>query len=266
MDNKLTQEMAEWLRLEHPTAEQVERGALLLLKLNRNRILYQNILRRPGKYEAKLRYELRKFLRIRQDGLTMDGVRRMQREVTAPVEERMKQEEKEPSIGKRQDHELLPERVRALWDRNAERWKRIKELYNQVLELREPCDRYEHLVAMKDAWYKYKADMAAYDAYDGEEERKDTDSGKSPTDIAKAVISARSYISKTLPKIKAMRQDEVNENYAPALAKLTQRVEFLLLHGQEIGQELRVELAGVGVDIAACEKLAEEHGQGDAGQ
>ena len=63
-----------------------------------------------------------------------------------------------------------------------------------------------------------------------------------------------------------MRQDEVNENYAPALAKLTQRVEFLLLHGQEIGQELRVELAGVGVDIAACEKLAEEHGQGDAGQ
>ena len=95
--------MAEWLRLESPTAKQVERGALLLLKLNRNRILYQNILRRPAKYEAKLRYELRKFLRIRQDGLTMDGVRRMQREVTAPVEERMKREEKEPSIGKRKD-------------------------------------------------------------------------------------------------------------------------------------------------------------------
>lgn len=268
MDNKLTQEMAEWLRLDRPTAEQVERGALLLLRLNRNRILYQNILRRPAKYEAKLRYELRKFLRIRQDGLTMDGVRRLQQEVTAPVEERMKQEEKEPALGKRKDHDQLPESVRSLWDRNAERWKRIKEHYNQALALKEPCDRYEHLVAMKDAWYKYKADMASYDAYKEDEERKvqEETSSKSPTDIAKAVISARSYISKTLPKIKAMRKEEVNENYAPTLAKLTRRVEFLLLHGQEIGQELRVELAGVGVDIAACEKLAEEHGHGNAGQ
>lgn len=80
MDDKLTQGLQSWLSAPAEGRDMRE-GAEMLLRLSRNRILHQNILRRPDKFAAKLEYELRKHLRIRLDGLTRREVVLMEREV-----------------------------------------------------------------------------------------------------------------------------------------------------------------------------------------
>ena len=46
MDDKFTEKIQQWL--DTPSSERsIEEGAALLLKLNRNRILYSNIMRHP---------------------------------------------------------------------------------------------------------------------------------------------------------------------------------------------------------------------------
>ena len=84
LDNKLTQQIADWLNT--PEADRdVRAGADLMLSLNRNRALYNSILRRPDKFMAKLVYELRKFLRMRLDAATAADAAKLEREVMPRV-------------------------------------------------------------------------------------------------------------------------------------------------------------------------------------
>lgn len=85
MDNKLTQQIADWLNT--PRAQRdINDGAMMLLRLNNNRFLYANILRRPDKFADKLEYELRKHLRIRLDNMTMADVVRLEAQVIPAAE------------------------------------------------------------------------------------------------------------------------------------------------------------------------------------
>jgi hypothetical protein len=45
--------------------------------LNRNKILFQNVIRKPEKFADKVEYELRKHLKIRLDGKTVSDIARM---------------------------------------------------------------------------------------------------------------------------------------------------------------------------------------------
>ena len=73
MDDKLTTAIQEFL--DTPRDERdVPAGAEMLLQLNRNQILYQNILRNPENLADTLEYELQKYLKIRLDGYTMHEV------------------------------------------------------------------------------------------------------------------------------------------------------------------------------------------------
>ena len=86
MDHKFTEKIREWL--DKPVSERnLEEGATMLLQLNRNRILHQNIIRRGEKMMGKLEYELKKHLRIRQDGMTLNEVVAMEKKVVPVVEQ-----------------------------------------------------------------------------------------------------------------------------------------------------------------------------------
>ena len=76
MDNKLTQQITDWLNTPRERRD-IGAGAMMLLRLNNNRFLYANIMRRPEKFADKLEYELRKHLRIRLDNMTMADVVRL---------------------------------------------------------------------------------------------------------------------------------------------------------------------------------------------
>ena len=66
--------MQEWLGSDAATRS-LEAGAALLLRVNRNKTLYGNIVKR--KLTAKLEYELKKYLRIRLDAMTSQGIVKM---------------------------------------------------------------------------------------------------------------------------------------------------------------------------------------------
>lgn len=62
IDDKLTTDMQGWLNTE-PAKRDLLKGAEMVLKLTRNRILFQNISRNPQKFASKIEYELNKYLR-----------------------------------------------------------------------------------------------------------------------------------------------------------------------------------------------------------
>ena len=69
MDNELTEKMQVWLNAgPHTETEDIMDGALMLLRVNRNRVFYQNVMLQPQKLAATVEYEMRKVLKIRLDG------------------------------------------------------------------------------------------------------------------------------------------------------------------------------------------------------
>lgn len=270
MDNELTKKIQQWLsQAEHSTKDDIINGAVLLLKLNRNRILFSTILRNPLRYVKKIEYELGKFLKIRLDGYTMEEVVRMDAELTPQVkaaveaepdnaDEMGKNETLPTHKGKRPDHDKLPEHIKAIWQQNADRWKKIKELYNALLQQKQPCDRYEFLAQMKDLWYTYKREFARYDDYKapGADSHVVPD-GLAPMADSKDISNARSYLSKMVKDDKLLglkkasqaadADEKAIESYNTALKKTQERVQLLLDNNEPIGDDLRQKLIDAGV-------------------
>lgn len=271
MDNELTKKLQDWLaEPSHDTEDDIIAGATMLLKLNRNRVLFNTILRNPKRYVKAIQYELGKFLKIRLDGLTTNEVERMDAELTPQVkavvdaepEENTEKPDEEKDLpiasGKRADHDSLPEDIKSIWQKNAERWKKIKELYNTLLPLKKPCDRYEYLKQMKELWYAYKADFATYDSYKAPVEGEHTESeGLKEMASSKDIGNARSYLSKMVKddKLLNLRKASLAEGatekeakaYTTALENTQQRVRLLLDNNEPIGDDLKAKLTEAGV-------------------
>lgn len=262
IDNKLTKEIQELLSLEALSTSDILHGADILLRINRNRALYQLILRNPKRYEKKLVYELNKHLAYRLDGLTLQEVRDMDKEVTTEVDALIAEgegvpeteENKEaaadndttnPKRGRRADHASLPVEIQALWDKNADRYNKIKEARATVETLSMACDRYEYLKFMKEAYAAYKMDMQKYDDYKAGTEKKE------PTI---KVSSARAYISKNIPKYESLSASPDTAEQAAALKeKIQQHVDALLNAGEALGDRLVERLTQYDFDVPTNE-------------
>jgi hypothetical protein len=72
MDTNFTNKIIAWLESDHDDDTNIIEGATLMLQCNRNRILYNNVVRKPSNFVDKIDYELRKHLRYRKDSLTID--------------------------------------------------------------------------------------------------------------------------------------------------------------------------------------------------
>ena len=277
VDPKFTEKIARWLQGDHKSDTQIQEGAMLLLQLNNDRAMYQRIIRRPQRELSFLEYKLRRFLQLRQDGHTIKDVVKMDREVTDQIAAAAGTIDTGgtlpmavPTVGSgpdplpsyvrkgiRPDHDRLPDNIKALWPKNAERWKKIKEAFETCKGLTEPCDRYEYLKVLKETWYKYKEDMARYDDF------KLTDDGGAGTDGAadqtpaltpeqeKELANADSYISKNLPQLSAdirdaMKAGNYSEEYARKIAsrieRLQQRVNVLIKYGRTFTPERQEQL------------------------
>ena len=141
MDDKLTSELKSWLSAEE---KDVAAGALLLLRLNRNRILYQNIMRQPAKLLPKLEYELKKHLQIRLDGYTMREVVVMQEQLLPAVKQTLaavatiQSDTDGPApefSGLRTDHDQLPADIQQIPEANKEIFFKMKQVYNTLLTM-----------------------------------------------------------------------------------------------------------------------------------
>lgn len=281
MDTKFTAQIQYYLATPREERDVAE-GAEMMLKLNRNRILYANILRNPEKMAAKLEYELNKFLRIRLDGMTMHEVAVMNETVVpaaresiaagipegfapipteAPEEDEFVPEEmkdapiidadNDPTYtaqlrGRRADHANLPAEIQAIYNENGDRYFRIKMIFNELLGMENAClsDRYERLQILKKLDEDYRAAWVAYDHFKLGDPLP-IDEEPQPLD-AKTVSAARKYLSTNLPKLEELIA--LDEAKASALReKMQERVNTLIEAQQTFDAEhqARMEAAGL---------------------
>lgn len=231
LDTYLTQALQDYLAT--PAAERdVAAGAELLLRLNRNRILYNNILRNPERLADKLEYELKKHLQIRLDGLTLQEVSEMNQKVIPAAAATLAAGEPGKTApnggkphalyhGKRPDHDQLPEEIRAIYDQGGELYQRIRDTYNTLMQMAdaEPCDRYEYLKILGDLDRRYREGWERYDHYTAPEVPTEA---KQPETTAEASAEAKPKAEAKQPKApvetkqtKAKDQQEAAPSTAP---------------------------------------------------
>ena len=132
--NKHTTQLQQWL--EKPTEERDwNEGAILLLQLTNNPIMYCNISLNPKGKAEFIEGKLRQFLKLRLDAEAHDEVIAMQEQVDAIVASRTEFSNKDTNpatdfkAGKRGNHDSLPDDIKALYTENLDIVRRMRELH-----------------------------------------------------------------------------------------------------------------------------------------
>lgn len=257
MDDKLTLEIRQWLEAP-PEGRSIGEGAALLLRLNRNRTLYLNILRKPKLMEAKLARELRKFLNMRLAGMTVRAVALMERELLPEVDKLLAAPAPDSSdpetvqfCGRRADHDKLPAEIQAIYEANGEVWKKLKQVRATLLamERAQPCDRYEYLTLLKSLDETYHANWERYDHYKPEPDPPAAE-GASPEPVyagppAAVVSAARKFISQNREKL--ADENFGGEKKMKLLGAMQQRIDTVLASGGGFRPDLQAELENHGL-------------------
>lgn len=294
VDKAFTQKISQWFDSEH-TDENIREGAMMLLQINNNKHLYQVISFNPqGKLEL-LKYELRKHLNYRNAGMTLEEVRAYDSEVTpilqAAVDRTTEADEQAPDFtphlptigdnvvlcpdaiiakGKREDHNQLPAHIQDIWEANAALWKKIKEHFEACKAYTQSCDRYEGLHAadegflqllgtLKQEYYAYKQGMEVYDhatVTNPEDEPAEQQTDAAIT--AKQISNARSYITKSLPKIIELQESGEEDKAAALRDKVSERVQLLVSAKAELTADTIAKIQQAGIEMQPAEEQVEE--------
>lgn len=173
MDHKFTEQIKQWL--ETPEAERdYTVGALYLLKLSGNQIMYKNIISQIDRRHDFVEYQLQKYLNFRLQALTHEQVQQMEKEVEQIVAEHIPlaaTADETPAKGKRSDHDLLPDEIKAKYVENLSLLQRMRELHLRLRSLsleNSTCpdsERYPFLKELIALDKKLHANWEAYDHY-----------------------------------------------------------------------------------------------------
>ena len=173
MDNKFTEQIRRWL--ETPEDERdYSVGALYLLKLSGNQIMYRNIISQIDRRHDVLDYQLQKYYNFRVQALTHAQVEEMAAQVETIVAEHIPLAatvDEQPQKGKRADHNSLPDEIKAKYVENLSLLQRMRELHLRLRSLsldNSPCpdsERYPFLKELISLDKKLHANWEAYDHY-----------------------------------------------------------------------------------------------------
>ena len=178
MKNEFTERVQKWLNTPESERDYNE-GAMLLLKLTGNQIMYRNLtMRRTRQSEEFIVYQLKRRLKFRLAQLTHEQVEQMQRQVDGIVQKRhLEKKESAPSsefkAGKRADHDELPDEIQALYVENLSIVQKMRELHLKLRSLsldNAPCpdsERYPFLKELIALDKKLHSNWEAYDHYTG---------------------------------------------------------------------------------------------------
>ena len=172
MDHKFTELIKTWL--ETPEAERdYSVGALYLLKLSGNQILYKNIVAALDKRHDVIEYQLQKYYNFRVQALTHAQVEEMSVQVEQIVADHipLAAEADEKRTGKRADHDSLPDEIKARYVENLSLLQRMRELHLRLRSLsleNATCpdsERYPFLKELISLDKKLHSNWEAYDHY-----------------------------------------------------------------------------------------------------
>lgn len=133
MDKEFTNKLQTWLSLPREQRDWDE-GALMLLQLTGNKIMYRNLSVNPEGKANFIEGKLQQYLEFRLAELTHEQVKEMQHAVEEIVKEHTEfksddNEAKNFKAGKRADHDTLPEEIQALYVENLDLVHRMRELH-----------------------------------------------------------------------------------------------------------------------------------------
>lgn len=172
MDNKFTELIKQWL--ETPSDQRdYSVGALYLLKLSGNQIMYRNIVAQLDRRHEFLDYQIQKYYNFRVQALTHAQVEEMQQQVDVIVAEHISlaANADEHKTGKRDDHDSLPDDIKAKYVENLSILQRMRELHLKLRSLSldtAPCpdsERYPFLKELIDLDKKMHANWEEYDHF-----------------------------------------------------------------------------------------------------
>ena len=140
MDHKFTEQIKQWL--ETPESERdYTVGALYLLKLSGNQIMYKNIISQIDRRHDVVEYQLQKYYNFRVQALTHAQVEEMAAQVETIADEHHLTDdastvpEDERRLGKREDHDSLPDEIKAKYVENLSILQRMRELHLRLRSL-----------------------------------------------------------------------------------------------------------------------------------
>ena len=155
-----------------PEERDLAAGALLVLQLTNNRIMYQNFMRRPNHYASRIEYELQKKYNFYLQQLTHEQVLEMGKQVQSIAKEHnLADEHEEFKKGKRADHDALPLEIQALYAQNMSIMQQMRRLHTQLQLLsveHSTCpdsERYPFLKELIELDKQYHANWEQYDHY-----------------------------------------------------------------------------------------------------
>lgn len=173
MDHKFTEQIKQWL--ETPEAERdYSVGALYLLKLSGNQIMYRNIISQIDCRHDVVDYQLQKYYNFRVQALTHAQVEEMAAQVETIVAEHIPlaaKADEAPAKGKRPDHDSLPDEIKAKYVENLSLLQRMRELHLRLRSLsleNATCpdsERYPFLKELISLDKNLHANWEAYDHY-----------------------------------------------------------------------------------------------------
>lgn len=230
------QELQEWVNAEE---KDYAKGAMLILRVNRNRIMYQNIMRNPAKYAQLIERQLGKYLKFRLSQATHEEVKQMTATVEAIVDKRHLTAESgskaaELRKGKRIDHDELPAEIQALYVENLSLLQQMRELHLKLRTLSTEqltcpdSERYPFLKELIEKDKQLKSNWQQYDTYSG---------GEVPvTEAQKAQeLKTLRYINLLKGQYKKNPTDELKERLAENYGKLATPTEALTAELKELG-------------------------------
>jgi hypothetical protein len=236
----------------------VASAATVLLQVNRNRVLFESIVRRNN--VEKLKYELRKIYTFRMNENAVEETKVLEKEadkilkVTLP---KIEQQEQEEAKGRREDHDQLPDEIKALYLENMNHYPRMRKLHEQLKLMGEAkaCDRYPFLKELKELDETIRENWDAYDAFvfvPAVNSSDDAGNENPPSPVSvdvKKISAARKYLSDNKPKLAELRAQEDQSKYLALLPKMQERLDLLIDADAGVSEEQLGELKELGLRI-----------------
>ena len=250
MDHELTKKMRAWLETPEEQRD-LEEGALLVLQLSNNRIMYQGFMRNLKRSAKMIAYQLQKYYNFRVKDLTHQEVAEMTAEVkkiaekdnlqaiptSSENESKAAGDNPSPELvaairkGRRVDHDALPEDIQALYIENLHIIQRMRNLHAKLELLsveHATCpdsERYPFLKELIALDKQYHENWNTYDHYvlsDAPapvEVKSDEEAASLPEQDAQTVSDAASPASEPADSEKVPATSEPEPAPAPAAPK-----------------------------------------------
>lgn len=247
MNKEFTLKLQAWLNTPKEQRD-LEEGALLLLQLSNNKILYANVSRNLAKHADFIEFKLKRYLDFRLQDLTHAEVENMQakvsliakehaldKDITAPSKKEgvssapaatatstvIASDTSAWRSGKRADHDTLPAEIQALYAENANIMHQMRELHLKLRTMstaESTCpdsDRYPFLKEIIALDKRYHKNWQIYDNYSAETANKptatpDNTSANAPVKTAAIATPTTTAAETAEPTAAEFRQQQKN--------------------------------------------------------